>query len=529
MERMKLQTQRRDVLLRLASSSGTTLFFLVCGTRMLVLLAMLVSYAVLPKLLDTELLFDTSGMLQNDTSGQWGFLDFPRNWDGVHYFHIAKYGYSHENTCAFFPLLPSLVRIISWLNNFCLSTPLAVFPISFQVALLNVALGGASAIFLRRITVLTLLRSTVTGRMAAVGGTWLDELPPPPTPRHYSQKENDTDKDVKKTLRREVGAVLLMWMMSPTAVFTVVVYTESVFSFLTFVGLYLLLFSPKAGSRIVTIAAEAGAVLCFTLAGWARSNAFLYAGFLLYPIFLQIFLFNTYRRRYRQYHGDIKALSRWPSFLRCAVVLLELMVICVPYLSMTYFCFGRFVPQWDPTSRMTIGGRFFSFYGWIQKRYWNVGFLTSYRLKNIPNVFISAPIVFFTVRGFWLFYVIPAFEGATSTASKESNGCGGVSRKRKNGLKKNRCFYFSFFCRIIEALVQSSNMVYLAILICIGVTMVHVNVVNRFIMSSPALYWIWARQIVWDPWGGSTIVMFRIFLMWTFIGVLFFPNGMPWT
>ncbi|RNF25953.1 putative mannosyltransferase-II [Trypanosoma conorhini] len=89
------------MLLQIASCSDVTLFFLSCGARLLVLLMMFVSYAVLPRLLHTELIFDTSGLLHNDTEGQWGFLDFPRNWDAVHFSHIAKYGYSHENTCVF--------------------------------------------------------------------------------------------------------------------------------------------------------------------------------------------------------------------------------------------------------------------------------------------------------------------------------------------------------------------------------------------------------------------------------------------
>ncbi|RNF25954.1 putative mannosyltransferase-II [Trypanosoma conorhini] len=405
----------------------------------------------------------------------------------------------------------------------------AVVPVSFQVALLNTVLNGVSAIFLRRITVATLLRPKKTEGGKGVGGTWLDELPPPPPPRHGGRKGEDREEDVRLRLRREVGAVLLMWLMSPTAVFTVVAYTESIFSCLTFAGLHFLLLSSEESRSLVAATKEAGAVFCFSLAGWARSNALLYVGFLLYPIFLQVFFFNTYRRRCIQCHGSSKLCRRWPSIGRCVVLLLEILAICAPYLCMTYFCFTRFVPLWDSATKLNTDGHFWSFYGWIQKRYWDVGFLASYRMKNLSNVFIAAPIVFFALRGFLLFHVLPVFAKVSTSVPNESAGSGNGGRRNKAIEKKTPRSYFTSTFRIVEGLVQSSNTVYLVAVIFIGVTMVHVNVVNRFIMSSPALYWIWARQLVWDPWGGCTIVMLRIFAAWTCIGALFFPNGMPWT
>ncbi|ESL07367.1 hypothetical protein TRSC58_04943 [Trypanosoma rangeli SC58] len=520
--------QQKDMLLRLASCSGTTLFLLVCGSRILVLLAMLVSYAVLPRLLNAELVLDTSGLLHNDTVGQWAFLDFPRNWDGVHFSHIANYGYSHENNCAFFPFVPCLFQILSWLNKLFLLAPFAVIPVSFQVAVLNAVLNGVSAIFLRRITVLTLLRPETTGR-GRFGGTWLDELPPPPPPRHGSRKEKDRDGDVKLRLRRELGAVLLMWIMSPTLVFTVVAYTESFFCCLTFAGLHLLLVSSEECRKFVAASAEAGAVFCFFLAGWARSNAFLYVGFMLYPTMLQIFFFDMYRRRYIQCHGSYKLCRRWPSAGRCLVLFIEIFIICAPFLCMNYFCFNRFAPLWDSTTRVAIGNRFWSFYGLVQKRYWNVEFLGSYTMKNLPNVFIAAPVVFFTLRGIMLFYVLPAFTKASTALFNEGARRGSEGRRNDKGGNKILFSCVSLLGRLVKVSVQSSNMAYLVVSIFFGVSMMHINVVNRFIMSSPALYWIWARQLVWDPWGGCTIVMLRFFVVWTCIGILFFPNSMPWT
>ncbi len=47
-------------------------------------------------------------------------LDFMSEWDGPHYLHIAKYGYTDNSLTAFFPLYPLLIR----LAMFVLSSPL---------------------------------------------------------------------------------------------------------------------------------------------------------------------------------------------------------------------------------------------------------------------------------------------------------------------------------------------------------------------------------------------------------------------
>ncbi|KAH9589455.1 GPI mannosyltransferase 2 [Trypanosoma melophagium] len=522
------QKVRTDVLLQLAHCSEIKLFFVVLIFRLLMLLGMLFAHTILPKIIGVELLFDTSMLLHNDTSNQWVFIDFPRNWDVVHFSHISRFGYSHENVCAFFPFIPFILRLISWVRTTFLVWPLTVIPVSFLTALLNIFVGAATAVILRRITLLTLIGFAQTeGSVSIHAGTWLDEVLPSPPPR---SNQNTTENKNSILLRRwrEVGASMLMWILTPAGVFTVVPYTESVFSLLTFMGVYFLIIPPPMGRKAAMIQAaltEFGAVVCFTVAGFVRSNAFVSVGFLIYPIFLQVFFFGTYKRRFTLRYGNSALLSRWPSILRCVVLIVEIGIIFSPYLVMNYFCFNRFVPLWDSTSRSIIGNRFWAFYGTIQKRYWNVGFLSSYSIQNAPNVLIASPVVYFTLRSFVKLFLDASQEKVTSasfspcTAHEED----GTSNKH------NLSGFISVLRRIFYVLVNSSNIACLLLMILIGVTMVHVNVVNRFVMSYPALYWILGRQIVWDPYGGHTVVMFRFFITWICIGTLFFPNGMPWT
>ncbi|KAG8344592.1 putative Mannosyltransferase (PIG V) [Trypanosoma vivax] len=486
---------RNDILLQIAQCSEMKLFLLVSGCRILLLFVMLLLRCVLQLILGAEALWDSGTLLYDDNESTWTLLNFPRNWDGVHFFHIATHGYSHENLCAFFPLVPLIVRAVSWVME-CgfLSEAMRVTPVSFHVAVLNVLVGGAAAVLLRRITALTLLN-----------GTLMDELPPSPI---CCQQNTSMCESAKVAPWREVGAAVLMWMLSPASVFTVVLYTESIFSFLTFLALYLLAISPKGRRRAAL--AEAGAVVSFFLAGCARSNATLYTGFVLYPIFMQLFLYDTYRRRYKQRYGDAANPSRWPSIARCVITLIEGALIITPFLAMNGFCYNRFVPLWNTESKAEIGSRFWTFYSWMQKRYWNVGFLNAYRWSNVPNMLISAPIVFFTVRGLVLFFSKPVM-----VKRKEQKNWDGVCLSVIKGM--------------LACTMQSSNIAYLVVTIVIGVTVVHINVVNRFIMSSPCLYWIWGRQLVCDPRGRFTVAMLCIFVVWNCLGALFVPHGMPWT
>ena len=48
---------------------------------------------------------------------QW--MPFVNHWDGVHFTHIGRYGYTHENVCAFFGFVP--VAIIGQFGEFLAS------------------------------------------------------------------------------------------------------------------------------------------------------------------------------------------------------------------------------------------------------------------------------------------------------------------------------------------------------------------------------------------------------------------------
>ncbi|KAG8222972.1 hypothetical protein J437_LFUL000267, partial [Ladona fulva] len=57
---------------------------------------------------------DDEGML--DRAIMFLFGGF-HHWDAQYFLHIARYGYTHENCLAFFPLYPLIIRWISFVFN----------------------------------------------------------------------------------------------------------------------------------------------------------------------------------------------------------------------------------------------------------------------------------------------------------------------------------------------------------------------------------------------------------------------------
>ena len=151
-------------------------------------------------------------------------------WDAQYFVHIAEYGYTHENTLAFFPLYPLLVRLIGNI----LHIPLQLFlnyhsTIILSAVLLNFYLFIKTAEIFYRLS--------------------------------------------REVLRDEVLAyrAAILFCFNPASIFFSAPYSETVFAFCTFSAL--LNYEHGGGWS---------APAHFGLAGAARSNGIVNIGFVLY-------------------------------------------------------------------------------------------------------------------------------------------------------------------------------------------------------------------------------------------------------
>ncbi|CCW69144.1 unnamed protein product [Phytomonas sp. Hart1] len=314
---------------------------------------------------------------------------------------------------------------------------------------------------------------------------------------------------------------------------------------------------------------EVVAVMCFMISSCIRSNGFVCVGFLLYPTVLQIFFSQSYRERWEILHGpywasfvshtsgkkplktetqlegceggmclhmDILKLitkevhivrtlytpTRFPHPLRLVILLFECALIFIPYLSMGYLGWKRYVGLWSQKKGHIVCNNFLKFYNVLQKKFWNVGFMRAYTVTNFPNVIIALPI------GLILLYTSYRYAFQVALRSDFWPSSSSYTESIEQG-KHSIIKTAQRVLVILQSMVQSSNVVYLCVLCLIAFTVMHVQVVNRFVMCSPALYWLIGAQFATRPNSRVTCFILFYVIVWGLTGGLLFSNFMPWT
>lgn len=164
-------------------------------------------------------------------------------------------------------------------------------------------------------------------------------------------------------------------------------------------------------------------------------------------------------------------------------------------------------------------------YQYVQKTYWNVGFLNYWQLKQIPNFFLALPIFIFLIKFLrnWLNIII------------------------KNGLWKNKFTYLFLNkspSKINIWFIEKDifpHIIYTIFLSLFALFFMHIQVTTRFLFSSgPFLYLIFADQIkqynilngnlrkIFYLFNHQTF-LFYYFFLYVIIGICLFSNFLPWT
>ncbi|KAF3422738.1 LOW QUALITY PROTEIN: hypothetical protein E2986_05855 [Frieseomelitta varia] len=214
-------------------------------------------------------------------------------WDGEYFLHIAKYGYTYENTLAFYPLYPFSVLIAAMLVN-----------------------------------VICFVKSAVI---------------------FY-----DLSKTVLKTTNVAYKAAIL-YCINPATIFFSAAYSESLFAYLT---------------MLRSIKLDPYVSFPISLSILTRSNGVINIGF---PIYYQL---QKLSYDYSKKHANF-SLKTFCQFMFKASTLKIL-----PGNSYVEWCHLK-IPM---------------AYSYIQKKYWNLGFLNYYEIKQIPNFILAFPILYIMMK-----------------------------------------------------------------------------------------------------------------------------------
>jgi Gpi18-like mannosyltransferase len=488
------------------------------------------------------------------------------NWDGVHFLHIAEAGYWYEHQHAFFPLLPIATRVVRWgLFGFLRVDQLFGVPLQIRSQLLISGVLLSNACFVGAAIVLLSLSRAVLG--------------------------ND----------RRAFVAAALFCISPASIFFSAFYTESIFALLTFGGLRLAhehhrltadlkkaTATAKGAKRMCWDAVSSyvwlvGSVATFVLASTARSNGATLAPFFLgLPTLLRGGLCfprpdsQRTRRRPRcgeRLYGFIAHCLEQAPRMAFAVLAPVVPFLALQDRAARDYCSshrvaaaaderegfslirtaraafdaflgipsgaegpvsvglgvegeyptpttdsieigatGRFDRAWCARPMLGLAGLPPNVYAHVQKEYWGIGPFAYWRPEQLPNFALAAPVFLLALSslGAWRSYA----------------GRGRAQRFEPPWAR------------------AAPYVSHLTLLLAVGVTTMHVQVMTRFLSASPPLYWHAADLLLGDrarsgsargrrvrtpvatPAGMAVMLWSAVYAA---VGTLLFSTFYPWT
>lgn len=375
-------------------------------------------------------------------------------WDGIYFMRIAQCGYESDQIFAFFPLLPVIMRASGEVFN-------VIFKSWFH--------EDAPMEYIRFVFGL----AGFSVNMVAFCGAAVCLY--------------NLGKMVVKD-HAVVALSVLLFCWNPASVFYSAVYTESLFALCTWMGLTKILGSPRSYWT---------GVLWFALASSSRSNGILAVWFLLHTYLTDMISSDD---------GILRGFVR---------TLIGSVIVCIPYVCMQTYGYFSFCRQEDnpPWCNATMP----SIYGYIQNKYWDVGFLNFYeKLIRLPFVVQSLPVIAVSVAACWTW---------TYASLKRACSLGLISLGPQKVLRIRKKLKHS--CCIVEPRV-GPFVYHLALMTAVAALVMHVNVATRFLSSSPLLFWYTAQRMLNGPHIQSYLIWLW-FLSYILVGTLMFSNFYPWT
>ncbi|ORX81291.1 mannosyltransferase [Anaeromyces robustus] len=389
-------------------------------------------------------------------------------WDSFFFYHIAENGYFFEQETAFFPFLPYMMKILS--NSI-------LYPLQFIMNYKSVLLISGVLI----VNVSFILATVTLYRLGI--------------------KIFNDEKFSRITA--------ICYCLTPSGMFSTSVYTESLFAFLTFLGM-----EKMVDKKYLQ------AALIWMLTTLTRSNAITYIGFFGYEMlksseFKKIiyYIYNIILEKNASVTFETinikKLLKTIIKFIIYSCMVLSGLVI-FQYYAYRKFCSnvkdeqGNFIRPWCENKIPLL-------YSFVQIEYWNCGFMRYYTFNNIPNFFLAIPMI------------IVSFYGILSYCKydwKRILTLGLINTINEKKGDSSKTYYSSY---IIPHIIL---WLFLLLYCC---TSMHIQVITRFFSSVPTLYWFVAWLIYNHDnknknWGN---VILYYFIFYGIIGVVLFTAFYP--
>lgn len=265
----------------------------------------------------------------------------------------------------------------------------------------------------------------------------------------------------------------IMAAISPSLAFHSAIYSESLFGLLASTGLLLFLYRWRFLASII-----------WFVAGLTRSNGVLLAGFFLYDALCH---FSSKRSLVRDMIGALVTVSSYFVF---------------NYYGSLLYCIQADSRPWCASLLPDL-------YGFVQKHYWNTGFLRYYCWQQLPNFAIALPTLTASIYMCWSYAQADRRRFLTLGLAK------GKALTKRSSTE-------DFFGR--AALLPHAYLMLFMILYTL--LFVHVQIVTRLFAFQPFFYWglahIFCKSL---PFTRRLLVTYL--LGYAMIGTLLFTNSYP--
>lgn len=431
-------------------------------------------------------------------------------WDGEYFLHVARYGYTYENALAFYPLYPITIHIIADILSKVFLALNIQSTMIVAATLINFICFVKSAVIFYDLTE-CVFHDTVTAYKAA-----------------------------------------LLYCVNPASIFFSAVYTESMFAYLTF---YTMLASMKRMSSLHFY-------FPLALSTLARSNGLVNIGFPIYLGLKSLCNLALAKEGKRQQKPNVRLLFHTLKLitLRSWFDMLSTIIILIfPFLLLQVYIYVKFCTSIPDRSLLPNHVLHYAMennlilpgakdtewcnasvplaYSYVQKTYWNVGFLRYYQFKQIPNFMLALPI---------LYIILKCVNEFVCEYKNELFSLGFFETRSENAVEVKK-YPLNMFVFVIHGLFLT--------IFCLF--FVHVQVSTRLLASaSPLIYWYCAlamshkcinrfnlqyesRENMCSKWKvfflsqkqytlQDKLVQFY-FIGYAIVGCFMFSNFLPWT
>lgn len=372
----------------------------------------------------------TEQLYKDVQRGPWfDYLILPMvSWDSIYFINIARNGYRFEQEHAFFPLLPLIMNRGSALIG-------RFFPNTDPLILISIT--GALVSF----TSLFVLSSNVYSLTILLGSSYKFAF---------------------------ISSCFVL--ISPALPFLHSIYTESLFGALATSGMVYLVRSTMVKDKYTPFTTgiqswkkKLLAVLMFSLSCATRSNGVLLSGFFFYQALLCFISTNPSLNGSSIFKQIGIRLIYSTSYITYGLLTL------VPFFVFQTWGYWHYCVDEGPT-RPWCNAILPNIYSYVQRKYWNVGFMRYWTLQQIPNFILAFPMTILSIWAIWMFASLNHHPLSSTPFFSAAKG------------------KLALFIKFIES-PTTPHLILLMVMLAYTLLNAHVQIITRLFTFQPIIYW----------------------------------------